>query len=89
MRLYSDDHAGLFVSNHRCELTEKLLSGMPHAMLLENSLRELYVLVPATACPQRQEIEGVLFPNTILLNRNDEDWVGNLGDVRHYLYRVH
>ena len=89
MRLYSNDHDGLFISNHRSEMTENLIYGVPHALLMENVANELFVLMPAGTCPLRPEVPGVLFSHTILLNRSDEGWLRNLGDVRHYLYPVH
>lgn len=46
-RLYSLDHANLFVSNYRSALTARLLAGMPHSLLLSTTNEELQVLVPA------------------------------------------
>jgi hypothetical protein len=54
-RLYSLDHVNLFVSNHRSELTAKLMLGLPHSLLMSTSNDELQVLVP-TVDPVRPRI---------------------------------
>ena len=50
--LYSMEHTGLFISNigTTCALTQKLLKGIPHGIVLERQDDgALYLLVPATA----------------------------------------
>lgn len=46
VRLYSVDHADLYISNARHE-TSHLLAGVPHSLLLSSSNGEMSVLVPA------------------------------------------
>ena len=45
MRLYSVDHADLFITNERNE-TVGLLTGLPHSLLLSDSNGKIDVLVP-------------------------------------------
>ena len=37
VRLYSVDHADLFITNERNSMTTELLAGIPHSLLLSNS----------------------------------------------------
>lgn len=46
-RLYSLDHVNLYVSNYRSPLTIRLMSGLPHSILMSTSNAELQILVPA------------------------------------------
>ena len=39
VRLYSDEHAGLFISNKRPPMVLALLEGIPHYLLLEDDVR--------------------------------------------------
>ena len=70
-------------------MTTSLLAGMSNAVLLEDETSQLHILTPATAFPVRPQVEGVMFPQTVLLNNGDEEWLGNLSGARHYLYPVH
>ena len=59
--LYSMEHTGLFISNiaATCVLTQKLLKGIPHAIVLERQDDgALYILVPATAKPNVRWCHG-------------------------------
>ena len=51
-RLYSVDHGDLFITSEKNEMTEKMLSGIPHSLLLTNVRGETQVLVPVVP-PQR------------------------------------
>lgn len=88
MKLYSDDHQGLFISNHRCPPTISLLAGLPQSLLLENDNKEMCIVMPSICKPTRPACPGG-FSTKVLLNRNDADWLHNLGDVRHYIYPIH
>ena len=44
--------------------------------------------MPSICKPTRPPCPGG-FSTKVLLNRNDTDWLHNLGDVRHYVYPVH
>ena len=93
--LYSMEHTGLFISNiaATCVLTQKLLKGIPHAIVLERQDDgALYILVPATAKPNVRWCHGdgnTFTSSQLELDRNDDTWINNLGDVKHYLYPVH
>jgi len=91
LRLWSNDHEGMFISNRRSNAIEKLVRGIPHSLLLESESGELAVLVPATAKPSRPKSHSTQFSNELLLDRGDsEGWnAAIVGECRHYLYRVH
>eukprot|EP00966_Prymnesium_polylepis_P043061 1000432-Prymnesium_polylepis.2 len=55
VRLFSVDHADLYISNERNQMTTQLLAGLPHSLLLSNSNGEMSVLVP-TVPPCRPNI---------------------------------
>ena len=94
--LRSQEHDGLIVSNCRTAEIEKLLHGMPHALVLQDDSGDLYLLASAAACPSRPNgpddfvgSNGELFSCAVLLDRGDSEWLANVGQVRHYLYPVH
>eukprot|EP01050_Picozoa_sp_SAG11_P001054 SAG11_NODE_43_length_20795_cov_11.860456_2_plen_638_part_00 len=87
--LFSEDHAGLFVSNTRNPRLEQLLRGLPTSILLESVNHEFFILLPAGTKPIRPVIEGTPYATDVLLDRNNREWLRNLGDVRHYLYPLH
>ena len=82
VKLYSNDHDGMFVSNTRSPRLLHLLDGLPTSLLLENPANEFSILVPAGTKPSR-------FESSVLTDRSNKEWLGNLGDVRHYLYPIH
>jgi hypothetical protein len=82
MRLCSENHAGLFISNARNDQLRQLLDGLPTSLLLESASRDLFVIIPAGTKPSLEQ-------QCILIERCNAKWLGNLGDVRHYLYPIH
>ena len=72
-RLFSVDHADLFITNERTPMTTELLAGMPHSLLLSNSNGELSVLVPAVL-PIRPLIVSVPFSTELVLDRSARGW---------------
>lgn len=88
IRLYSCDHVGLFISNHRCAQTEKILSGLPNSILLEDIEGGLYVMVAASWKPSRPDLQSELFPPELIFDHRNSDWLASL-NVRHYLYPIH
>jgi len=87
MRLYSMDHTNLYVSNERSPLIMELVKGIPHALLLENSNKELHILVPGVL-PVRPNIASSPFSTELVLLRTYTDWLEQL-DTRYFLYPVH
>ena len=73
VRLFSADHADLFITNERTPMTTELLAGMPHSLLLSNSNGELSVLVPAVL-PIRPLIVSVPFSTELVLDRSARGW---------------
>ncbi len=86
-RFYCQEHAGLFILLDRSPYSEKLLSGLPCALLLTNATKELFILMNATVKPLRPN-QSEYFSSALLLDRQDSIWTSNLS-VPHYLYQVH
>ena len=87
VRLFSVDHADLFVTNERSAETTELLVGIPHSLLLSNSNGELSVLVPSVM-PVRPKISIVAFSTELVLDRSDKKWEQALENP-YYVYPVH
>eukprot|EP01012_Entosiphon_sulcatum_P007139 TRINITY_DN13559_c0_g1_i1.p1 TRINITY_DN13559_c0_g1~~TRINITY_DN13559_c0_g1_i1.p1 ORF type:complete len:4669 (-),score=764.85 TRINITY_DN13559_c0_g1_i1:3029-17035(-) len=86
-RLYSLDHAHLFVCNERGPLTTQLLQGIPHSLLLCDQNKEISILVPSVRVV-RPSIQSNPFSTEVVLNRQDSTWWGPL-ETRYYLYPLH
>jgi hypothetical protein len=86
-RLYSVDHADLFISNERSASTSEMLKGIPHSLLLSNVRGELQVLVPVVA-PHRPTVASEPFSTELVLDRNDNKWNRVLSQ-RYFMYPVH
>jgi thiol-disulfide isomerase/thioredoxin len=86
VRLYSVDHADLFITNQRNEASS-MLAGIPHSLLLSNSNDELSVLVPAWP-PCRPAVDSVPFSTELVLDRSSRKWYDQL-EHPYYMYPVH
>eukprot|EP00457_Paulinella_chromatophora_P000002 gb/GEZN01000002.1/.p1 GENE.gb/GEZN01000002.1/~~gb/GEZN01000002.1/.p1 ORF type:complete len:6816 (+),score=1425.09 gb/GEZN01000002.1/:114-20561(+) len=86
-RLYSVDHADLFVTNQRPPLAGKMLAGIPHSLLLSNLQEEMQVLVPVVS-PPRPKTLSEPFSTTLVLDRANKLWTEALS-ARYFLYPVH
>jgi hypothetical protein len=86
VRLYSVDHADLFIINQRNEASS-MLAGIPHSLLLSNSNDELSVLVPAWP-PCRPAVDSVPFSTELVLDRSSRKWYDQL-EHPYYMYPVH
>jgi hypothetical protein len=86
-RIFCDDHAGLFISNKRDKAVTKLMSGLPHCLLLEDREQALYLLVPVSR-PERMQAASEAFSTEIELNRGDDEWISKLAQ-RCYVYPIH
>ena len=87
LRMYSIDHSDLFISNERNPLTTKMLSGLPHSLLLSTLQGEMQVLMPVVRTV-RPKIKGEPFTTLLVLDRNNSKWNGALSQ-RYYMYPVH
>ena len=87
VRLYSVDHSDLYITNERDMLTNELLAGIPHSLILSNSNGERSVLVAADV-PIRPSIRSVPFSTALVIQRNDKAWAAAL-DNPYYVYPVH
>ena len=87
VRLFSVDHADLFLTNERSQMTDALLAGIPHSLLLSNSNGEVSVLVPAIL-PVRPGIAEVPFSTELVLDRSDKRWHSAL-EHPYFVYPVH
>ena len=63
-------------------------AGIPHYLLMENALGEMFALIPASL-PLRPELSTELFCSSILMDRNRDDWMRDMGESRSYVYPVH
>jgi hypothetical protein len=90
-RIYSKDHDGLFVSTsvEARDLVERLLGNIAHFIVLQNAENDLFVLVPGCALPRRLHVDGSHLSVQIILDRRNQEWINNMGEVRCYLYPVH
>ena len=87
MRLFSMDHANLFLSNDFSAVSD-LVAGIPHCVLLRNAGRgESHLLVPVLP-PLRRRIFTQPFTTKLVIDRSDESWVQALSQ-RFFLYPVH
>jgi thiol-disulfide isomerase/thioredoxin len=96
-RLYSLDYDGLFVSDTMDPAVLSLMAGIPHVLVLENSLRQKSLLVSnfglervtIKSCPLNTEL--VLKSSKFDLAEDqwqDDTWAKNV-ETRFYIYPVH
>jgi len=90
-RLYSNDYDGLFIATttEAREISEKLLGTISHFIVLQNADKDLFVLIPSCALPRRLHIDGSHLSVQVILDRRNQDWINNIGEVRSYLYPIH
>ena len=88
MRLFSLDHADLFVSNDFEAVTACLVAGIPHSVLLRNAAQgDSQLLVPVLP-PVRPKILTQPFTTDLVMDRSDDAWVLALSQ-RFFLYPIH
>ena len=90
-RIYSNDYDGLFiaVSNEAREIAETLLGDVSHFIVLQNAENDLFVLMPGCALPRRLHTDGSRLSVQVILDRRNNEWIDNIGEVRCYLYPIH
>jgi len=90
-RLYSNDNDGLYIasSSKSRGLVEKLLGSIDHFIVLQNEDNDLFVLIPGCALPRRLHVDGSHLSVQVLLDRRNQEWINNMGEIRCYLYPVH
>ena len=90
-RLFSNDHDGLYiaVSMEAREIAERLLGTISHFIVLQNADNDLFVLMPGCALPRRLHTDGSRLSVQVILDRRNQEWIDNIGEVRCYLYPVH
>ena len=88
-RLYSVDHTDLFISNDRHALVQKLVAGVPNALIMSNEQDEKQLLVPVL-CPMRPTVTSQPLSTTLVMDRSDnaKKWYSALTQ-RFFLYPVH
>ena len=96
IRLECEEHAGLFLAQRRNTALELLLTGLPHALLLEARDGALSVLLSARSIPRpaatpTDYVNGAStgLGSDLIIDRWSTEWVKNLGDTKHYVYPVH
>jgi hypothetical protein len=90
-RLYSNDYDGLFIatSTEAREIAERLLGSTSHFIVLQNPDNDLFILMPSCALPRRLHVDGSHLSVQVILDRRNQEWIDNIGEVRSYLYPVH
>ena len=90
-RLYSNDYDGLYIaiSTEAREIAERLLGSIAHFIVLQNADNDLFVLVPGCALPRRLHVDGAHLSVQVILDRRNQEWIDNIGEVRTYLYPIH
>lgn len=90
-RLYSTDYDGLYISTstEAREIAEKLLGSISDFIVLQNADNDLFVLIPGCALPRRLHTDGTRLSVQVILDRRNQEWIDNIGEVRCYLYPVH
>ena len=90
-RLYSNDHDGLYIctSTEARDIAESLLGSIAHFIVLQNEDNDLFVLIPGCALPRRLHNDGSHLSVQIILDRRNQEWIDNIGEVRCYLYPIH
>lgn len=90
-RLYSNDHNGLYIStsSQSREIAESLLGAISHFIVLQNADNDVFILVPGCALPRRLHVDGTHLSAQVILDRRNQEWIDNIGEVRCYLYPVH
>eukprot|EP01012_Entosiphon_sulcatum_P004402 TRINITY_DN11719_c0_g1_i1.p1 TRINITY_DN11719_c0_g1~~TRINITY_DN11719_c0_g1_i1.p1 ORF type:complete len:3283 (+),score=530.28 TRINITY_DN11719_c0_g1_i1:870-9851(+) len=92
--LQCEEHTGLRFCQNRPHIVGDLLKGLPHAVLLDNTQGEAFLLVSSSAMPVKLEVksgklESRLFRSDALLVRNQPQWLENLPGARHYMLPIH
>ena len=89
LRLYSVDHADLFVANiNHTSPVAPMLAGIPHSLVLSNVRGEMQVLVPVLP-PQRPAYKSNPFTTWLVMGRSGStSWIEQMSQ-RYYLYPVH
>ena len=96
IRLECEEHAGLFLAQRRNAALEILLTGLPHALLLEARDGALSVLLSASAIPRPAATASDFahgastgLGSDLIIDRWSTQWVENIGSTKHYVYPVH
>ena len=92
IKMYLLEHEGWFISDHvesdeSQKLLVNLLEGIENYLILENSARELQVII-ANQDLFRPDISNRAFSRFIVPNRGSFGWQQSM-DARYYLYPVH
>lgn len=88
-RLVSVEHPGLHVCSASTARIQRLLAGLPHALLLESAEGDAFVLLSALAKPcLLSDATNPLFAQ-LLLATHAPGWIDALPATRHYFYPVH
>jgi hypothetical protein len=90
-RLYSNDYDGLYISTsvEAREIAERLLGSIDHFIVLQNADKDLFVMMPGCALPRRLHVDGTRLSVQVILDRRNQEWIDNIGEVRCYLYPIH
>eukprot|EP00960_Hanusia_phi_P029240 747854-Hanusia_phi.AAC.2 len=88
-RLFSNSHAGLFISHHRDVHLNQIVRGLPHALVLESMEGEISIITPASLPFRRNYQNGKLISTDLIFNHRDDNLRLSCMSVRQYIYPVH
>ena len=86
-RLYS----GLYIatSKEAREIAERLSGSVSHFIGLQNTDNDLLILIPSSALPHRLHVDRGHLSLQVIIDRRNQDWISNIGEIRSNLYSVH
>ena len=90
-RLHINDHNGLntAISTGQREIVEKMLGSIKHFIVLQNINNNIFILIPGCALPRQLTIDGNNLSVQVLLERRNQEWIDNMGDIKCNVFPVH
>lgn len=85
-RMYSQEHAGLFVSDARSRPLARQLAGLPQSVVLEDRYKQQFVLVPNVELTRPADPARPM--STDLAPKRSKKWMAAV-DARFYVYPLH
>ena len=80
---------GRATSSEAREIAERLSGSVSHFIDLQNADNDLLILIPSSALPRRLHFDEGHLSVQVILDRRNQAWINNIGEVRSYLCPVH
>ena len=77
-----------FWHNRGTSDAERLHRSISHFVVLPNSDKDLFVLMPVCALLKRLHVDGTRLSVQVILDRRKQEWIDDIGEVRCYLDRA-